>query len=184
MCYIIRNLRLHEKTLSLIIVYIVSVWWWVFWVLHWDCGGSTLLHVHTCRLHYAYIKYSQYLVEERLDMVEILFSDLALRRNVQSCLKSVPDYFRLAKKIHRGKGTLQVLFPWVTANAWFKNFCLFDVVFVISFVVVFALPFWWIIVLSEFEGVLYRGSLWRCTAMEIIMEVYYNCGAVPLWSIV
>ena len=44
-------------------------------------------------------------------MVEILMSDLSLRRSVHSCLKAVPDYFRLAKKIHRGKGTLQVMFP-------------------------------------------------------------------------
>ncbi len=41
-------------------------------------------------------------------MVEILFSDLSMRRTVQACLKAMPDYFRLAKKIHRGKGSLQV----------------------------------------------------------------------------
>ena len=48
------------------------------------------------------------LLEERLDIVEVLFSDLSLRRNVQLCLKAMPDYFRLTKKINRGKGTLQV----------------------------------------------------------------------------
>lgn len=46
--------------------------------------------------------------EERLDLVEIFFSDLSLRRTLQDCLKIVPDYFRLAKKVNKGKGSLQV----------------------------------------------------------------------------
>ena len=47
-------------------------------------------------------------VEERLDLVEIFFSDLSLRCTVRDCLKIVPDYFRLAKKLNKGKGSLQV----------------------------------------------------------------------------
>ncbi len=47
--------------------------------------------------------------EERLDLVESFLSDLSLRRTLQDCLKIVPDYFRLSKKINRGKGSLQVL---------------------------------------------------------------------------
>lgn len=46
--------------------------------------------------------------EERLDLVEAFVSDLSLRRTLQDCLKIVPDYFRLSKKINRGKGSLQV----------------------------------------------------------------------------
>lgn len=48
-------------------------------------------------------------VEERLDVVEILSSDLAMRRSLQDCLKIIPDYFRLAKKLNKGKGSLQVM---------------------------------------------------------------------------
>lgn len=46
--------------------------------------------------------------EERLDLVEIFFLDLSLRCTVRDCLKIVPDYFRLAKKLNKGKGSLQV----------------------------------------------------------------------------
>lgn len=46
-------------------------------------------------------------IEERLDVVEILSSDLAMRRSLQDCLKIIPDYFRLAKKLNKGKGSLQ-----------------------------------------------------------------------------
>ena len=47
-------------------------------------------------------------VEERLDLVEILFLDLSLRCTLRDCLKIVPDYFRLSKKLSKGKGSLQV----------------------------------------------------------------------------
>ena len=49
-----------------------------------------------------------YYAEERLDLVEIFFHDLSVRRTVQDYLKLVPDYFWLAKKIRKGKGSLQV----------------------------------------------------------------------------
>lgn len=57
-------------------------------------------------------------IEERLDLVEIFFSDLSVRRTVQDCLKVVPDYFRLAKKLNKGKGSLQVIFCtlWMTTG--------------------------------------------------------------------
>ena len=66
-------------------------------------------------------------VEERLDLVEAFLSDLSLRRTIQDCLKIVPDYFRLSKKINRGKGSLQVLAAWYVLYTDF--FCIHRIVF-------------------------------------------------------
>lgn len=48
-------------------------------------------------------------IEERLDMVELLVSEVHLRQALQEeQLKRFPDLFRLSRKLQRGKGTLQV----------------------------------------------------------------------------
>ena len=47
--------------------------------------------------------------EERLDVVEVLVSDVQLRQELwEGHLRAVPDLARLARKLQRGKGTLQV----------------------------------------------------------------------------
>ena len=49
-----------------------------------------------------------FLTEERLDIVEVFFSDLELRQMVQEELRFMPDFFRLGRKLQRNKATLQV----------------------------------------------------------------------------
>ena len=47
--------------------------------------------------------------EERLDVVEVLVSDIQLRQGLwEEHLRAMPDLGRLARKLQRGKGTLQV----------------------------------------------------------------------------
>jgi len=47
--------------------------------------------------------------EERLDVVEVLVSDVQLRQELlEGHLRAMPDLTRLARKLQRGKGTLQV----------------------------------------------------------------------------
>lgn len=47
--------------------------------------------------------------EERLDVVEVLVSDVQLRQGLwEEHLRAMPDLARLARKLQRGKGTLQV----------------------------------------------------------------------------
>ena len=44
---------------------------------------------------------------ERQDIVEALVDDSQLRQNLSIALKRIPDFFRIVKKVQRGKGTLQ-----------------------------------------------------------------------------
>ena len=46
-------------------------------------------------------------IVERQDIVEALVEDSQLRQNLSIALKRIPDFFRIAKKVQRGKGVLQ-----------------------------------------------------------------------------
>ena len=46
-------------------------------------------------------------ITERHDVVEALVEDSQLRQNLSVALKRIPDFYRIAKKVQRGKGTLQ-----------------------------------------------------------------------------
>ena len=46
--------------------------------------------------------------EERLDLVEALFSDVYLRMSLQSELRHVPDLHRLSRRLASHKASLQV----------------------------------------------------------------------------
>ena len=46
--------------------------------------------------------------EERLDLVEALFSDTSLRTSLQSELRHIPDLHRLSRRLACRKASLQV----------------------------------------------------------------------------
>ena len=46
-------------------------------------------------------------IKERHDVVEALVEDSQFRQNLSVALKRIPDFFRIAKKVQRGKGNLQ-----------------------------------------------------------------------------
>ena len=48
------------------------------------------------------------LAEERLDLVETVFSDTSLRTSLQSELRHVPDFHRISRRMASHKASLQV----------------------------------------------------------------------------
>lgn len=46
-------------------------------------------------------------IKERHDIVEAFVEDGELRQNLSVALKRIPDFFRIAKKVQRGRGSLQ-----------------------------------------------------------------------------